>query len=104
MRVIEPVRRGLWGHPDFLRRWAAQAISTFGSRITRTALPIIAVVTLGEPESIVGALVALQLAPGVLLSVVSGGFVDRGIRTFRSRNWKSKWVSRASILTSPRGI
>lgn len=78
MRVIEPVRRGLWGHPDFLRLWAAQAISAFGSRITRTALPIIAVVTLGEPESIVGALVALQLAPGVLLSVVSGGFVDRG--------------------------
>ncbi len=71
-------RRGLWGHADFMRLWAAQAISAFGSRITRTALPIIAVVSLGEPESIVGALVALQLAPGVLLSLVTGGFVDRG--------------------------
>ena len=61
-----------------MRLWSAQAISAFGSRITRTALPIIAVVSLGEPESIVGALVALQLAPGVLLALVAGGFVDRG--------------------------
>jgi len=37
---------GLWRHADFLRLWAAQAISAFGSRITRTALPIIAVITL----------------------------------------------------------
>ena len=71
-------RRGLWGHADFLRLWSAQAISAFGSRITRTALPIIAVVSLGEPESIIGALVALQLAPGVLLALVAGGLVDRG--------------------------
>jgi MFS family permease len=58
--------------------WSAQAVSAFGSRITRTALPIIAVDTLGEPESIVGLLAALQLAPGVLLAVFSGGYVDRG--------------------------
>ncbi len=70
--------QGLWGHRDFLRLWAAQAISAFGSRITRTALPIIAVETLGEPESIVGLLAALQLAPGVILALFAGGFVDRG--------------------------
>ena len=34
--------------------------------------------SLGEPEAIIGALVALQLAPGVLLALVAGGFVDRG--------------------------
>ena len=69
---------GLRGNADFRRLWAAQAISAFGSRITRTALPIIAVKTLGESESIVGLLTAMQLAPGVVLAMFAGGFVDRG--------------------------
>ena len=34
---------GPWRHPDFLRLWGAQIASAFGSRITRTALPIIAI-------------------------------------------------------------
>src|SRR6185436_2245259 len=68
----------LWGHADFRRLWAAQAISAFGSRITRTALPIIAVTTLGQPEAIIGVLAAMQLAPGVVLAMMAGGFVDRG--------------------------
>jgi Na+/melibiose symporter-like transporter len=70
--------RGLWQHGDFLRLWSAQAISAFGSRITRTALPIIAVRTLGQPEAIIGVLAAMQLAPGVLLAMMAGGLVDRG--------------------------
>jgi MFS family permease len=70
--------RGLWRHADFRRLWSAQAVSAFGSRITRTALPIIAVTTLGEPEAIVGVLAAMQLAPGVVLAMLAGGFVDRG--------------------------
>src|SRR5262245_6926731 len=75
----KPPRRGdLWHHADFLRLWAAQAISAFGSRITRTALPIIAVTTLGQSEAVVGVLAAMQLVPGVLLAIVAGGLVDRG--------------------------
>jgi Na+/melibiose symporter-like transporter len=70
-------RSGLWRHADFLRLWSAQAISAFGSRITRTALPIIAVNTLGEPETMVALLAALQLAPGVIVAPFVGGFVDR---------------------------
>ncbi|MFN0251647.1 MAG: MFS transporter [Kofleriaceae bacterium] len=70
--------RGLWGHRDFMRLWAAQAISAYGSRITRTALPIIAIAMLDQPESVVGVLVAGQLAPGVVLALFIGGFVDRG--------------------------
>jgi MFS family permease len=70
-------RAGLWGHADFLRLWSAQAISAFGSRITRTALPIIAVKTLGEPEALVAMLGALQMAPGVLIAPFAGGWVDR---------------------------
>jgi Na+/melibiose symporter-like transporter len=71
-------RTGLWANRDFLRLWSAQAISAFGSRITRVALPIIAVATLGESESIVGLLAAVSLAPGAILALFSGGFVDRG--------------------------
>jgi MFS family permease len=70
-------RTGLWAHADFLRLWSAQAISAFGSRITRTALPIIAVTTLGEPEAIVAFLSSIYLIPGVVLALFAGGFVDR---------------------------
>lgn len=68
----------LWRHRDFLRLWAAQAISAYGSRITRTALPIVAIAMLDQPESIIGVLVAGQLAPGVVLALFAGGIVDRG--------------------------
>jgi MFS family permease len=72
------VSGSLWRHPDFLRLWAAQTISAFGSRITRTALPILAVAVLQQPESVVGILMAMQLAPGVVLALFAGGFIDRG--------------------------
>lgn len=71
-------RTGLWRHADFKRLWAAQVVSAFGSRITRTALPIIAITTLDQPESIIGVLTAMQLAPGVVLAMFAGGLVDRG--------------------------
>jgi Na+/melibiose symporter-like transporter len=70
-------RSGLWRHRDFLRLWSAQAFSAFGSRITRTALPIIAVSTLRQPEAMVSVLAALQLAPGVIVALFAGGFIDR---------------------------
>lgn len=69
---------GLWKHRDFLHLWSAQAISAFGSRITRVALPIIAVTTLGRRGAMLGVLAAVQLIPGVVLAMVAGGFVDRG--------------------------
>jgi len=70
-------RSGLWGHADFMRLWSAQAISAFGSRITRTALPIIAVATLDQTEVVVSLLMVLQLAPGIVVGLLAGGFVDR---------------------------
>src|SRR5688572_21665868 len=70
-------RSGLWRHADFMRLWSAQAFSAFGSRITRTALPIIAVTTLDQPEVMVSILMVLQLAPGILVGLTFGGFIDR---------------------------
>ncbi len=70
-------RSGLWAHADFMRLWSAQAISAFGSRITRTALPIIAVQMLDEPATIVAFLSSVYLAPGIVLALFAGGVVDR---------------------------
>ncbi len=71
---------GLWRHPDFLRLWAAQAASAFGSRITRTALPILAILTVGATPTEVAVLSALGVAPGVLVGLLAGGRVDRTAR------------------------
>lgn len=70
-------RTGLWRHGDFLRLWAAQAVSAFGFRITRTALPIIAVTTLDQSEVVVSVLMAVQVAPGLLVGMFAGGWIDR---------------------------
>lgn len=67
----------LWRHADFLRLWAAQAVSAFGSRITRTALPIIAVTTLDQSAGVVSLLMAMQLGPGILVGLLAGGYIDR---------------------------
>jgi len=73
-------RTGLWAHADFMRLWSAQAISAFGSRITRTALPIIAVQSLNESETIVALLSSVYLAPGVVLALFAGGAIDRSLK------------------------
>ena len=72
--------RGLWRHPDFLRLWGAQIASAIGSRITRTVLPIIAILQIGATPTQVGALSALGLAPGVLVGLLAGGRVDRAAK------------------------
>jgi MFS family permease len=70
-------REGLWRHPDFLKFWSAQAVSALGSRITRTALPILAVLTIGASAEQVAMLAALSMAPGVLVGLFLGGWIDR---------------------------
>lgn len=62
---------------DFRRLWAAQATSAFGSRLTRTALPIIAILTIDATPMEVGVLGALSIGPGALVGLVSGGLIDR---------------------------
>jgi len=57
--------------------WAAQIVSAFGSRITRTALPALAIVSLGASDSEVALLGALGVAPAILVSLAASGFIDR---------------------------
>ncbi len=68
---------GLWRHPNFRKLWAAQSLSAFGGRITRTAMPMIAILTLQAPDALVGLLSASGLVPVALIGLFGGGFVER---------------------------
>ncbi len=70
----------LWRHRDFLKLWAAQAVSSLGARITREGLPFAAVMSLGATPAQVGILAALSRGPGIVIGLAGGGFVDRGRR------------------------
>lgn len=70
----------LWRHGDFLKLWAAQAVSAFGSRITREGLPMAAILTLDAKPAQLGLLAALSLGPGVILGLFAGGWADRNYR------------------------
>lgn len=68
---------GLWRHADFLKLWSAQAISAVGSRVTRTALPVIAVLSVDGSPTELGVLSALMVGPGALVGMLAGGTIDR---------------------------
>lgn len=70
----------LWRHGDFLKLWAAQAVSAFGSRITREGLPMAAILALDASPAQLGLLAALSLGPGVILGLFAGGWADRNYR------------------------
>lgn len=72
-----PTRTGLWRHPDFLRLWAGQSVSVFGSLVTRVALPFTAILTLDATPLQIGLLTAAELVPGLLVGLVAGVWVDR---------------------------
>src|SRR5690242_5304104 len=60
---------------DFLRLWAAQTVSYFGS--TFGALALTALVFLNATPAQVGLLGAAQALPSVLLALIAGVWVDR---------------------------
>lgn len=69
--------KGLWAHPDFVRLWAGNSISTFGSLIGGLALQFTAILWLEASAAEVAALAACQLVPGFLVSIAAGVWVDR---------------------------
>jgi predicted MFS family arabinose efflux permease len=69
--------RGPWRHRNFRRLWSAQVVSAMGSRVTRTALPIIAVKLLGVGALAAALLGALAYGPGAVVGLLAGGWVDR---------------------------
>jgi len=60
-----------------MKLWAAQAVSAVGARITRTVLPIIAILLIDATPTEVAILSALGFAPSVIVGLFAGGIADR---------------------------
>ena len=67
-------------NPDFLRLWAGETVSLFGSDVTTLALPLTAVLTLNATATEIGVLNAAKFAPFILLSLPAGVWADRSRR------------------------
>jgi len=71
------VAQSIHRNADFLKLWAAQAVSAVGARITRTILPIIAILLIDATPTEVAVLSALGFAPSIIVGLFAGGLVDR---------------------------
>ena len=67
---------GLWRDVNFMKLWAGQAISLFGSQITFLALPLTAVLVLDATPAQMGILVAVEALPSLLIGLFVGVWVD----------------------------
>jgi MFS family permease len=74
---VRPTRTGLWRHPDFLKLWAGQTVSTFGSLVGGIALQFTAILWLDASPIEISVLAACQLVPGFLVGLAAGVWVDR---------------------------
>jgi len=67
----------LWSNPDFVKLWAGQTVSKFGTHITGAAIAVVAVVVLEATPAQMGWLGALAGLPILLVSLFAGVWVDR---------------------------
>ncbi len=67
----------LWRHADFLRLWTGQTVSQLGSVVTRTALPLVALLVLGAGPIEMAALTVARSVGVLLVGLVAGAWVDR---------------------------
>jgi MFS family permease len=70
-------RSDLWRHSDFLKLWAGETVSLFGSQITTLALPLTAVLLLNVTPEEMGLLTALGFAPFLVVTLFAGVWLDR---------------------------
>lgn len=71
---------GLWRHGDFVRLWAGQTVSQFGSLVGWTALQFTAILWLDATPVQVSVLAACQLVPAFLAGPLAGLQADRRAR------------------------
>jgi len=74
---LRPRFEGLWRRPDFVKLWAGQTVSVFGSIVGGTALQFTAILVLGATPFEVALLAAASLVPAFLTGLVAGAWVDR---------------------------
>lgn len=68
---------GLWRHPDFVRLWAGETVSVFGSLIGGMAILFTAVLWLDASPLQMAVLAGCQMAPGFLIGLLAGVWADR---------------------------
>ncbi|MGQ0603215.1 MAG: MFS transporter [Anaerolineales bacterium] len=67
----------LWANPDFIKLWAGQTVSKFGTHITSAAMAATAVLVLQATPAQMGLLGAFAGLPVLLISLLAGVWVDR---------------------------
>lgn len=70
-------RLGLLRDYDYRQLFASTTVSQFGFHLTALALPLVAIVTLTASPFQVGLLVAVEMAPFLLIGLPAGAWVDR---------------------------
>jgi MFS family permease len=68
---------GVLRNHDFVRLWAGETVSLFGTQVTQLALPLVAILTLNATVFQIGILNAAQYAPIVVVSLFAGVWLDR---------------------------
>ena len=86
-------------HTGFMRLWAAQTVSAFGSRIAREGFAMSAILSIHATPGELGLLAALARGPGLVVGLFAGSIVDRSRR--RSVMIASDLARTALILTVP---
>lgn len=76
MRRLWPTG-GLWRHGDFLKLWAGETISMFGSQVDDLALGFVAILVLDASAFEVAVLGTLNFLPFILFALPAGVWVDR---------------------------
>ena len=72
-----PFASPLWRNQAFLRVWSAATVSIFGYLITRIALPLLAILTIGAGAIEVAVLRSIDLGATLIFALVAGAWVDR---------------------------
>lgn len=67
----------LWRHADFLKLWVGQTVSELGSVVTRTAVPLVALLVLGAGPTEMALLVVSASLGILLVGLAAGAWVDR---------------------------
>jgi MFS family permease len=67
----------LWRHADFMKLWIGQTVSELGSIVTRTAVPLVALLVLGAGPFEMALIVVSASLAVLLVGLFAGAWVDR---------------------------
>src|SRR3954453_18210898 len=76
--ALPPVmNQSLWRHADFMKLWTGQTVSSLGSVVTRTAVPLVAVLLLSAGPTEIALVIVSQSLAVLLVGFFAGAWVDR---------------------------